>query len=661
MTVPKSSQWTRTNDFENFEPTGVASSSRAPSGSNQDIDYPLSYEGPSYSYPTRLHETHDLVHRPKKTPEPYISWLVNNGAPGILLTSLPICAIFIGITGVLCLFVMNLIRILCKENIAWRNSESLHVWLVLVSTASTVVWSPVTIFYIGSLLGGWKLTTWRSTPFVLASALLAVGYCMLVANKDESYMVHASIRDGAERSIGARLQVWATGMMPRLPQECAARVAPQQAPLFTRDVYDSQFARAIHLITNITETWTEATPFNQRHQQQMVAAFDWERFRSVQDDHTLCNQGFVGNTDLYGLGIRSGVYMQWLSSMLANNFLSTRRQEIQRIYLVFSLAICLATIIASFSKACVFGMEIIILYWMFWGGYICVFGSAPCPIRLGSVSSWMRLDWMTVIVYLTLWSMSYHAFWFFWYAYDQSFARMPCGTVHWFIVPVLDPSKEFWLLRDLSEVLALPVFFIVLVAFPWFTLLIIPEFKHAIQMSAVYKIFVRKVIARGQEQNRPAEHAIARGKLPLHRRMYRKIARLHRELRLACSLPGSSRGGICLVTPADVQQRRQVPCYTSHSATDYDRLLRIRWAITGSLSFIASVFAIECILKWNQVRGIYAIDSTGQYIPLIISVASLISVIWSVAKQEIVRHHFKYFHHLLTLNRSENVVSWATE
>jgi hypothetical protein len=79
--------------------------------------------------------------------------------------------------------------------------------------------------------------------------------------------------------------------------------------------------------------------------------------------------------------------------------------------------------------------------------------------------------------------------------------------------------------------------------------------------------------------------------------------------------------------------------YAGTSSTDNDRHLRIRWAITGILSFSTTIVAIECILTWNKVRGVYSLSSTGQYIPLIIGVASLISVVWNVVQQETVRYN----------------------
>lgn len=41
-------------------------------------------------------------------------------------------------------------------------------------------------------------------------------------------------------------------------------------------------------------------------------------------------------------------------------------------------------------------------------------------------------------------------------------------------------------------------------------------------------------------------------------------------------------------------------------------------------------------LKWNKVRGVYSITSTGQYLPLMVGVTSFGSLCWSLLQQEAV-------------------------
>jgi hypothetical protein len=637
MAVPTTSHLAGTTVLRESQDTDDPLPPDAFSISNQELDDASIHHSPTFSSFGESDRTATLPSQPDNAN----SWFFNNGRLGILPSSLLHLCIMALISLWILLAVFSSSIFLVTVHII-RSSYlvfySATMWAIveriLVGMTGVAVWLPIAILWCGSLTKGWKIVTWRSVLCFATSATLAVGYCLLVAYTDGNYTASTH---SDNRSFGAMVQTWSTGLMPNLPQNCTTRVALQQAPLFTRRMYSLQFAR-VHQIKTNTSYASGGEPY---YLEREIAAFNWELFRGIQNNQALCGQGFLGNNDLYGLGIRCGVYIQWLSSILANNFLSTRRQEIQRIYLVFSLAICLATTITSFSKSCTFSVEIIILYWMFWGGHICVFGSAPCPIRLSSVSAWLRLDWMTAIVFLTLWSMTYHGIWFIWQGYDQVFARMPCGTWYSLLVPVLDPSERFWTLKDLLGALGLPVFFLVLVTFPWFTLLIVPEIKHAVQMSTMYQAFIRKCRTA---QNEHGEQSTAGGKIAISQRVYRKIKRLHSKLRLACSLPKRRRGGIYLVTPVEVHERRQVAnCVVWHQ-TDHYRLLRIRWAITGLLAFFTSIFAIECVLSWNKVQGVYSLSSTGQYIPLIISVASLVSVIWNVAQQEIVSHHY----HLLS-------------
>jgi hypothetical protein len=67
------------------------------------------------------------------------------------------------------------------------------------------------------------------------------------------------------------------------------------------------------------------------------------------------------------------------------------------------------------------------------------------------------------------------------------------------------------------------------------------------------------------------------------------------------------------------------------------RVLRIQWALTGQTSFAVSIAAIELILKCNNVQEIYSLEAPGQYIPLIVGIASLVSVCWNLVRQESVR------------------------
>ena len=82
--------------------------------------------------------------------------------------------------------------------------------------------------------------------------------------------------------------------------------------------------------------------------------------------------------------------------------------------------------------------------------------------------------------------MTYHGVWFVWYAYDQAFSRIPCGTYHFFLPPILDPSQGFWTLRDYLTHLLVPLLPTLLFTFPLSGLLLASEVKYIIQHSPTY-------------------------------------------------------------------------------------------------------------------------------------------------------------------------------
>ncbi|KAI1621399.1 hypothetical protein EDD37DRAFT_114260 [Exophiala viscosa] len=79
-------------------------------------------------------------------------------------------------------------------------------------------------------------------------------------------------------------------------------------------------------------------------------------------------EGFEGNSDFYGLGVRLGLYLQWLSSLIANPFLHGERRSMAGAYLASSLALTIALFILVLRPECVFTAEIMVMLNIIWGG-----------------------------------------------------------------------------------------------------------------------------------------------------------------------------------------------------------------------------------------------------------------------------------------------------
>jgi hypothetical protein len=84
--------------------------------------------------------------------------------------------------------------------------------------------------------------------------------------------------------------------------------------------------------------------------------------------------GFVGNPDLYGLGIRLGIYLQWITFLIAEAARPEETSEITGAYAAFSIALLVAMLILIFEKGCVFTTEICVLLTILFGGFWCVLG-----------------------------------------------------------------------------------------------------------------------------------------------------------------------------------------------------------------------------------------------------------------------------------------------
>lgn len=154
---------------------------------------------------------------------------------------------------------------------------------------------------------------------------------------------------------------------------------------------------------------------------------------------SLCDSGFVGNSDIYGLGVRSGLYIQWVSSLLANHLLREESTALMHSYLIFHIALWIAVAVLTFQKTCIFAVEIVLLYYLVYGGYICVF----IRPNLGDFEpAIIDLHWSRVLLFLSYLTMGTHVLWFIIYG-RFSFPNMPCGTTIFFFGPVQDNWMDF--------------------------------------------------------------------------------------------------------------------------------------------------------------------------------------------------------------------------
>ncbi|KAL4867201.1 hypothetical protein BDV12DRAFT_171715 [Aspergillus spectabilis] len=74
------------------------------------------------------------------------------------------------------------------------------------------------------------------------------------------------------------------------------------------------------------------------------------------------------------------------------------------------------------------------------------------------------------------------------------------------------------------------------------------------------------------------------------------------------------------------------PNSTTHVAK-LTPVLYILPTIIQPISCIYSILAIELMLRWNQVSDVYAANSTGQLIPLVVSVVGFTDILLNIRKK----------------------------
>jgi len=206
--------------------------------------------------------------------------------------------------------------------------------------------------------------------------------------------------------------------------------------------------------------------------------------RNITTNATLCGTGFQGNSDVYGLGIRIGIYLQWASSLIANQTMMDGRRGLAQANLLFLLAICIAVMVMTFRDPCDFSIEIIIMYYMFFGSYFCVF----CWPNIYTKKS--QVKWtgptLTRVILMTLYLiMLCHASWFWTRGYDVGFARSPCGTYH-FAFGKIDASY-FIAIRVFLAVMAISGAVEIAIILPVFTMVFAEDFGQSIKGSDIYR------------------------------------------------------------------------------------------------------------------------------------------------------------------------------
>jgi hypothetical protein len=288
--------------------------------------------------------------------------------------------------------------------------------------------------------------------------------------------------------------------------------------------------------------------------------------------------GFAGDADSYGLGVRLGAYIQWLTSVIAYNLYDSEAASMRGVNTCFQAAVFIGLVVITTRRAELHAVEAFVVLLFCMGGF---FSTLPLPYRFltGAHASDVRgiarfrpTNAGDLVRNLLGTATCAYGVWFAFVGADrmeQSRIASGCGSGNG---------------ADLSRFS--PVFVFARVdLYGWArTLLKVLIVLGLVYMAVVLGLSVFAVLKDCYDY---------------------------------------------------VKDWTNVDAEADDDADDAarsERVLQPSWkAVLLSLVGLALlVVAVELTLYWNEVEGVYSLGSTGQVFPLVVGVAGLSRLLWKV-------------------------------
>ncbi len=393
-----------------------------------------------------------------------------------------------------------------------------------------------------------------------------------------------------------------------------------------------------------------------------------------------------GNSDFYGLGIRIGIYLQWITAFLANHFLKKSIEGSLKTNTIFLLALFIATVVATTQDA-VESAEIVVLLQLCFGflfsilsiwGYRTRSRQSETSIRFPLVGSFFRLTLATAISAYGVW---------FWFSGAPLLHQHSSCSDHTFLFARLDIASGVRIFFQIQSTLILIVYGIL---FARELITIVCFFCLVVGWTAVLAgltvIFGQKTTLPVRDEQEPCDPEKAE---KLHNRAVAKnfvknlFLFFRQWLRLSIAVvwkrangkesSGSNRPNIenylvpfidfrifslrttfqflCLVTfktypPVGYPSIIRHPILGKRNPdTRWDKFKRqvqdwfntryTQQAIYTSnvICIVWTILSVELTLVWNNISGVYIISSTGQLIPFIVGIVGLAQLLHGISVQ----------------------------
>jgi hypothetical protein len=148
--------------------------------------------------------------------------------------------------------------------------------------------------------------------------------------------------------------------------------------------------------------------------------------------------GFEGNNEIYGIGIRIGIYSQILAVWFANYFLFSEAHVLRDSLSIFSVALLIFTLIYSTNPSDIYAIEAFVLLQIL--PWSCMMGVRAKSSYSKACFSRESLIRKAVYEVVNLVNVCLHVW--FWWAGVGKMKKTPCGT--WVMMYVAKTSLYGW-------------------------------------------------------------------------------------------------------------------------------------------------------------------------------------------------------------------------
>ncbi|KAJ9194261.1 hypothetical protein DTO164E3_5660 [Paecilomyces variotii] len=281
-------------------------------------------------------------------------------------------------------------------------------------------------------------------------------------------------------------------------------------------------------------------------------------------NNTTTTTKFTGDSDTYGLGVRLGIYLQWLATFLATTIRTRSARTIRTSNTIFLIANFAGLLLFTFHRPQVYAIEPLIVLFI-------VFGAAwPFILLAIQIKSGINEAILRVVIYT---AMMGYIMWYFWSGMDVMIRPLPppgsgFGQTAFFFAKV----DLFGWFRTLGKVFAVlgSVVFLVIWIFH------IPDLLWA-RYPILNKVWKRK------------------NKTPVGDDEEEDDGYLSKAIMIKETI---------------------------------DTAFRVLFGGIGLINLILMIVGAEMMIAWNQIQGVNRLDSTGQLIPAFLGLVLLVTTVW---------------------------------